>query len=92
MAEAFVKTFKRDYMRASPIPDAAAALGLIDRRMEDYNTVHPHPRLGHQSPREYILSQPVACPFNGVNSKDADRAKAPAEAEGCLVIRVSDDD
>ena len=62
MAEAFVKTFKRDYVRVTPIPDAATALALIDRWMEDYNTVHPHSRLGYRSPREYILSQPVACP------------------------------
>lgn len=62
MAEAFVKTFKRDYVRVTPIPDAAAALALVDSWMEDYNTVHPHSRLGYRSPREYILSQPVACP------------------------------
>jgi transposase InsO family protein len=62
MAEAFVKTFKRDYVRMGLIPDAAAALALIDSWMEDYNTVHPHSRLGYRSPREYILSQPVACP------------------------------
>jgi putative transposase len=62
MAEAFVKTFKRDYVRVTPIPDAAAALALIDSWMEDYNTVHPHSGLGYRSPREYILSQPVACP------------------------------
>jgi transposase InsO family protein len=62
MAEAFVKTFKRDYVRVSPILDAAAALALVDSWMEDYNTVHPHSRLGYRSPREYILSQPVACP------------------------------
>ncbi len=62
MAEAFVKTFKRDYVRVSPIPDPAAALALVDTWMEDYNTVHPHSRLGYRSPREYILSQPVACP------------------------------
>jgi len=62
MAEAFVKTFKRDYVRVSPIPDAATALALVDSWMEDYNTVHPHSRLGYRSPREYILSQPVACP------------------------------
>jgi putative transposase len=29
MAEAFVKTFKRDYVRY-PIPDAATALALVD--------------------------------------------------------------
>ncbi len=52
MAEAFVKTFKRDYVRVNPIPDAAAALTLIDSWMEDYNTVHPHSRLGYRSPRQ----------------------------------------
>ena len=62
MAEAFVKTFKRDYVQVRPVPNAAAALALIDNWMEDYNTVHPHSRLGYRSPREYILSQPVACP------------------------------
>jgi putative transposase len=62
MAESFVKTFKRDYVRVGPIPDAATALALIDSWMEDYNTVHPHSRLGYRSPREYILTQPVTCP------------------------------
>lgn len=62
MAEAFVKTFKRDYVRVALIPDAAAALALVGSWMEDYNIVHPHSRLGYRSPREYILSQPVACP------------------------------
>lgn len=64
MAEAFVKTFKRDYARINPIPDAATALAHIDAWMEDYNTSHPHSRLGYRSPREYIAthSQPAACP------------------------------
>jgi putative transposase len=64
MAEAFVKTFKRDYLRVSLIPHAPAALAQIDRWMEDYNTVHPHSRLGYRSPREYITacSQPAECP------------------------------
>ena len=64
IAEAFVKTFKRDYVRVSSVPDAASALLLIETWMEDYNTVHPHSRLGYRSPREYIMlaSQPAACP------------------------------
>ena len=61
MAEAFVKTFKRDYVLISPIPNAAA-LAATDHWMEDYNTVHPHSRLGYRSPRKYILSQTAACP------------------------------
>ena len=35
MAEAFVKIFRRDYVRIGSIPDAAAALALIDGWMED---------------------------------------------------------
>jgi putative transposase len=64
MAEAFVKTFKRDYVRVNPIPDAATALAQIDLWMEDYNTTHPHSQLGYRSPREYINAQfqPAACP------------------------------
>jgi putative transposase len=64
IAEAFVKTFKRDYVRVSPIPDAQTALAAIAHWMNDYNEVHPHSRLAFRSPREYIKaqSQPAACP------------------------------
>jgi len=63
MAEAFVKTFKRDYVRVNPIPDACTALLRIDHWMEDYNSEHPHSRLGYRSPREYIASLKTAeCP------------------------------
>jgi putative transposase len=63
MAEAFVKTFKRDYVRINPLPDARTALSRIDHWMEDYNSEHPHSRLGYRSPREYIASlQQAACP------------------------------
>ena len=74
MAEAFVKTFKRDYVRVNPIPDAAAALALIDTWMEDYNTVHPHSRLGYRSPREYIANRnPPRVRFNRVNSREREK-------------------
>ena len=49
MAEAFVKTFKRDYVRVAALPHADTALAR-------YNTVHPHSRLGYRSPREYIAT------------------------------------
>jgi putative transposase len=64
MAEAFVKTFKRDYVRITALPGADTALALIENWMEDYNTVHPHSRLGYRSPREYIAtqSQSPVCP------------------------------
>lgn len=64
VAEAFVKTFKRDYVRISPIPDTPTALVAVDHWMNDYNDVHPHSRLAYRSPREYIRAQlqPAACP------------------------------
>jgi putative transposase len=64
VAEAFVKTFKRDYVRVNAIPDAQTALAAVSHWMNDYNDVHPHSRLAYRSPREYIKvqSQPVACP------------------------------
>jgi putative transposase len=63
MAEAFVKTFKRDYIRINPLPDARTVLSRINHWMEDYNSEHPHSQLGYRSPREYIASlQQAACP------------------------------
>jgi len=64
IAEAFVKTFKRDYVRVSAIPDARTALAAVANWMHGYNEVHPHSRLAFRSPREYIRaqSQPAACP------------------------------
>jgi putative transposase len=53
MAEAFVKTFKRDYARVSAKPDAASVLCQLDYWFEHYNSVHPHKALGYRSPREF---------------------------------------
>jgi putative transposase len=53
MAEAFVKTFKRDYARISRCPNAASVLRQLDGWFEHYNTVHPHKALGYRSPREF---------------------------------------
>jgi putative transposase len=64
VAEAFVNTFKRDYVRVSPIPDAHAALAAVPDWRTDYNEVHPHSTLAYRSRREYIRaqSQLAACP------------------------------
>jgi hypothetical protein len=56
MAEALVKTLKRDSVRVNPIPDAATALAAIAGWMKDHNTVHPHSRLGCRSPRRMPLT------------------------------------
>ena len=57
MAEAFVKTFKRDYIRVHALPDAPAALRQIARWIADYNEIHPHSALKMRSPREFIRAQ-----------------------------------
>ena len=53
MAEAFVRTIKRDYVRISPVPDAHTVLQLLPVWLAHYNEVHPHRALGYRSPREF---------------------------------------
>jgi transposase InsO family protein len=53
IAEAFVKTLKRDYARVTMLPDAPTVLGLVSTWIEDYNTSHPHSGLRMLSPREF---------------------------------------
>ena len=57
IAEAFVKTFKRDYARIHPSPDAATVLRQIAGWFDDHNESHPHSGLGMISPREFIRAQ-----------------------------------
>ena len=57
IAEAFVKTLKRDYVHVTPLPAAATVLGLIAGWIEDYNDNHPHSGLKMRSPREFIAAQ-----------------------------------
>ena len=53
MAEAFVKTFKRDYVYLNDVPDAETVLKSLCIWMEDYNCNHPHSGLKMKSPREF---------------------------------------
>jgi putative transposase len=63
VSEAFVKTFKRDYARVNPRPNAISVLQRLDGWFEDYNTAHPHSGLSFQSPREFIQSvHQATCP------------------------------
>ncbi len=57
MSEAFVKTFKRDYVRVNPLPNAQVALRQIAGWIDDYNDVHPHSALKMRSPGEFIRAQ-----------------------------------
>ena len=52
MAEAFVKTFKRDYAHVNELTSAAAVLAAVPLWMADYSDI-PHRGLGMKSPRQY---------------------------------------
>ena len=54
MAEAFVRTLKRNYARVSPRPGAQTVIEQLPRWLYHYNHVHPHRALGYRSPREFI--------------------------------------
>ena len=64
MAESFIKTFKRDYVYMSELPDSLTVMENLPLWFEDYNENHPHKGLKMMSPREYIkLSNEVKeCP------------------------------
>jgi len=54
MAETFVRTPKRDYVRMNPRPDAQTVIAQLPGWLAHYNDVHPHRALGYRSPREYM--------------------------------------
>lgn len=53
LAEAFVKTFKRDYVYLALLPDANAVLNALPAWFDDYNTNAPHKGLNMMSPRQF---------------------------------------
>jgi putative transposase len=57
MAEAFVRTIKRDYVRVSARPNAETVMRQLSTWIEHYNEVHPHKALGYRSPREFIAAR-----------------------------------
>lgn len=57
LAEAFVKTFKRDYVYVNDVSSAEVVLKALPNWFADYNTAHPHKALGMRSPSEFRLSK-----------------------------------
>lgn len=57
MAEAFVKTFKRDYVFFGNLKDAETVMGQLSSWMDDYNEKAPHKALKMLSPREFLREQ-----------------------------------
>jgi transposase InsO family protein len=76
IAEAFVKTFKRDYARLSILPDAATIIALLPVWFEDYNEVHPHSGL-KSSPQENFFASVLSA------------TKLPVRSDGCTPLTKS---
>lgn len=60
MAEAFVKTFKRDYVWLGDLSCADRVLAQLPGWFEDYNENAPHKGLKMMSPRQYIRKRSLA--------------------------------
>ena len=56
MAEAFVRTIKRDYISVNPMPNAGAVIEALPIWFDHYNAIHPHSALRYRSPREFIAA------------------------------------
>lgn len=60
MAEAFVKTFKRDYVWLGDLASAEKVMEQLPRWFDDYNNNAPHKGLNMMSPRQYIQNCSIA--------------------------------
>lgn len=60
MAEAFVKTIKRDYVWFGDLKDAKTVMSQLPKWIEDYNERAPHKALKMRSPRAFIKEQKLA--------------------------------
>ncbi len=56
MAEAFVRTFKRDYVSVNPAPDARTVMLALPDWFQHYNELHPH--LVKRPPNSPDMSHP----------------------------------
>jgi len=78
IAEAFVKTFKRDYARVHPMPDAATVLRQIAGWFDDYNESHPHSGYGLKCNRPAAASPSVSARARQYLRRDPRRQEGDA--------------
>jgi transposase InsO family protein len=62
LAEAFVHTFKRDYVHGAELRDAETVLAQLAGWIDDYNRQAPHSALGMRPPTEYRASLELTPP------------------------------
>jgi putative transposase len=83
IAEAFVKTFKRDYVGISTIPDAATALATVDDLINDYNEVHP-PQTGLLLTKGIHQRSIETCRLSGLAGSTPTWTGGPTERATCI--------
>src|SRR3954447_22001367 len=83
MAEAFVRTIKRDYVRVSPAPDAKSVLHQLPSWLAHYNEVHPHKALGYRS---RASSSPPVQPRDPVRSFGGNNTRMEPSPSGRMVM------
>jgi len=90
MAEAFVKTFKRDYVSVNSIPAAKTVVDRLRLWFEHYNTLHPHKALGYRSPGESRNRQKKLDPvrFYGASPRREAKAKRPEAAARIRLLEL----
>jgi transposase InsO family protein len=62
LAEAFVHTFKRDYVHGAELRDAETVLAQLAGWIDDYNRQAPHSALGMRPPTDYRASLELTPP------------------------------
>jgi len=64
MAEAFIKTFKRDYVSMHDLESAQRVMEQLPSWFADYNEYHPHKGLKMRSPNQHrrFLTTLEGCP------------------------------
>jgi putative transposase len=55
MAEAFIRTLKRNCIRVNPMPDARTVIEQPPAWLDHRNEVHPYKASGYRSPHKYIM-------------------------------------
>jgi len=71
MAEALVKTIKRDYARFAKKSNAAAVMAQLSGWFAHYNALHPHKALGYRSPHQFHCRKAISPGDGAVRSLGA---------------------
>jgi hypothetical protein len=84
VAEAFVKTFKRDYVKVSAISDAATALATVDDWINDLQRSPPTPQTGLLLTKGIHQRSIATCRLSGLTGSTPTWTGGPTERATCI--------